>query len=47
VPDVGEADVMVVHALVGHLERLALLERHIASVVLPRGRRLHKRPHPT
>jgi hypothetical protein len=43
----GEADVVVVDALVGWPERLVLLERHVAPVALPRGRRLDKRPRPT
>jgi hypothetical protein len=44
---VGEADVVVVNALVGRLELLALLERHIAPVALLWGRRLDARPLPT
>jgi hypothetical protein len=34
---VGEVDVVVFDALVGHPERLALLERHVAPVALPGG----------
>jgi hypothetical protein len=34
---VKEADIGVVDALVGYLERLALLERHVTAVTLPRG----------
>jgi hypothetical protein len=46
VPAVGEADIVVVDALVACLERLALLERHIAPIALlqGRGRRVDGRP---
>jgi hypothetical protein len=40
---VGEADVVVVDALVGRPELLALLERNVAPVALPQGRRLDLR----
>jgi hypothetical protein len=42
----GEADVVVVDDLVGRPELLALLEQHVALVVLPWGRRLDMRPLP-
>jgi hypothetical protein len=49
VPALGEGNIVVVYALVGRLERLALLERHVASIALPRGRgrRVDGCPHPT
>jgi hypothetical protein len=49
VPSVGEADVVVVDALVGRPERLALLERHVPPIVLPRGEgdTSTGTPHPT
>jgi hypothetical protein len=46
VPAVGEANIVVVDALVGCPELLALLEWHVAAVVLPRGSRLDVRPSP-
>jgi hypothetical protein len=46
VPAVGEGDVGVVDALVCHPERLALLEAHVASILLPRWERIDGRPSP-
>jgi hypothetical protein len=45
---VAEADIVVVDALVGRPERLALLERHVAPIALPRERERcdgHPPPH--
>jgi hypothetical protein len=46
VPVVGEGDVWVVDALVRCPKRLALLERHIAPIALPRWGRVDSRPSP-
>jgi hypothetical protein len=46
VPAVGEGDVGVVDALVCRPERIALLERHVAPIALPRWGRIDGRPSP-
>jgi hypothetical protein len=46
VPAVGEANVVVVDALVGHPERLALLERHVAPIARERETRRRGTPAP-
>jgi hypothetical protein len=46
VPAVGEGDVGVVDALVRPPERLALLEAHVAAILLPRWGLIDGRPSP-